>query len=192
MKYVQPIRDKKQIENMKRYLKESNIRDWLLFVLGINSGLRISDLLKLTVEDVNGRDRISIKETKTGKTKDFPLSDNCKKAIIEYLKSLKLTNAVLFPSRKSSGSCKTGAISRQQAYDVINKAAVEVGIITKNNGISIGTHTLRKTFGYHAYQAGIGIEVIQKLLNHSAPSVTLRYLGITQDELDNVYINLNL
>ena len=192
MEYVQPIRDKKQIENMKRYLKESNIRDWLLFVLGINSGLRISDLLKLTVEDVNGKERISIKETKTGKTKDFPLSDNCKKAIIEYLKSLKLTAGVLFPSRKSSGSGNTGAISRQQAYDVINKAAMQVGIITKTNGINIGTHTLRKTFGYHAYQSGISIEVIQKLLNHSAPSVTLRYLGITQDELDNVYINLNL
>jgi len=67
MEYVQPIRDKKQIENMKRFLRESNLRDWLLFILGINSGLRISDLLKLTVEDVAGQDRISIEETKTGK-----------------------------------------------------------------------------------------------------------------------------
>lgn len=192
MEFVQPIRNKKDIENMKRYLKESNMRDWLLFVLGINSGLRISDLLKLTVDDVAQQERISIRETKTGKTKDFPLSDNCKKAIVEYLKATKLTSGVLFPSRKNKGNEVARAISRQQAYDVINKAAVEAKVITKDNGIAIGTHTLRKTFGYHAYQAGVGIEVIQKLLNHSAPSVTLRYLGITQDELDSVYVNLNL
>ncbi|WP_312423111.1 site-specific integrase [Anaerospora hongkongensis] len=192
MEYVQPIRDKKQIENMKRYLKDSNLRDYLLFVLGINSGLRISDLLKLTVDDVKSKERISIKETKTGKVKDFPLSDTCKKAIAEYLKETKLTEGVLFPSRKNKGNDIAKAISRQQAYDVINKAAEEVRVITKTNGIRIGTHTLRKTFGYHAYQSGVGIEVIQKLLNHSAPSVTLRYLGITQDELDEVYINLNL
>jgi len=192
MKEVEPIKDKKQLENMKRYLKGNNLRDWLLFVLGINSGLRISDLLKLTIEDVAGQDRISIKETKTGKTKDFPLSDNCKKAVNEYLKSTNITTGVLFPSRKANGSGNTGAISRQQAYDIINKGAVEVGIITKNNGVSIGTHTLRKTFGYHAYQSGFSIELIQKLLNHSAPSVTLRYIGITKQELDKVYIDLNL
>ncbi|WP_110952978.1 site-specific integrase [Anaerosinus massiliensis] len=187
MEYVQPIRDKKQLENMKRYLKEQNLRDWLLFVLGINSGLRISDLLQLTIDDVRGKDRITIREQKTNKTKDFPLSDTCKKAIGEYFKTTGLTEGVLFSSRKSSGSKGTGAISRQQAYDIISSAAKEVGIKD-----AIGTHTLRKTFGYHAYKAGVGIEVIQKLLNHSAPSVTLRYIGITQEQLDNVYINLNL
>ncbi|MEG6584191.1 site-specific integrase [Dendrosporobacter sp. 1207_IL3150] len=192
MEYVQPIRDKKQLDNMKRYLKEQNLRDWLLFILGISSGLRISDLLKLTIEDVKGKDRITIREEKTGKSKDFPLSDNCKKAICEYLKATGLTEGVLFPSRKGRGSKGTGAISRQQAYDIINKSAKEVGIITDKNNVSIGTHTLRKTFGYWAYKAGYSIEVIQKILNHSAPSITLRYIGITQDQLDEVYVNLNL
>ena len=192
MEFVEPIRDIRQLENMKRYLKENSLRDWLLFVLGINSGLRISDLLKLTVEDVKGKERITVREQKTGKTKDFPLADTCKKAINEYLKATTLTDGVLFPSRKAKGSKGSGAISRQQAYDAINKAAEAVGIKTKENGVSIGTHTLRKTFGYHAYKKGIALEVIQKLLNHSAPSVTLRYLGITKDELDSVYVNLNL
>ena len=192
MEYVEPIRDKKQLENMKRYLKDRKLRDWLLFVLGINSGLRISDLLALTVEDVKGKDRISIREKKTGKAKDFPLSDSCKKAICEYFKATNLTSGVLFPSRKAGGSDKTGAISRQQAYDIINDAAEAVGIITKDNPVKIGTHTLRKTFGYWAYQSGVDISRIQKLLNHSAPSVTLAYIGITKDELDEVYINLNL
>lgn len=187
MEFVEPIRDKKQIENMKRYLKEHNLRDWLLFILGINSGLRISDLLKLTVEDVKGKERITIREEKTGKAKDFPLSDNCKKAINEYLKVSQLTEGVLFQSRKRAGSKDTRAISRQQAYEAINSAARAVGIIE-----AIGTHTLRKTFGYWAYKAGHDITRIQQLLNHSAPSVTLRYIGITKDELDEVYINLNL
>lgn len=180
MEFVQPIRDKKQIDNMKRYLKDKSERDYVLFILGINSGLRISDLLSLQVEDVKGKDRVTIREKKTGKTRDFPLSDSCKKVLHQYLRD-KSTGA-LFPSRKGGTP-----ITRQQAYDVINEAAKKVGI---NN--AIGTHTLRKTFGYWAYKSGIGVEIIQKLLNHSAPSVTLRYIGITQDELDAVYINLNL
>lgn len=199
MEFVEPIRDIKHINSIKRYLKDKkgnhNLRDWLLFTLGVNSGLRISDLLRLTIEDVSGKDRIIIKEDKTGKSKNFPLADNCKKAIAEYLKKSGLTTGALFPSRQSNGAGKvtgTGAISRQQAYSIINDAARECNVITDANGTKIGTHTLRKTFGYHAYKAGVSIEVIQKLLNHSAPSVTLRYLGITQDELDDVYINLNL
>lgn len=187
MEYVEPIRDKKQLENMKQYFKERNPRDYLLFVLGINSGLRISDLLALTVEDVKDRNRIAIREQKTGKIKDFPLSDTCKNAVCEYLEVTGLTSGVLFPSRKTNGSKGSGAISRQQAYAAINGAARKVGITDR-----VGTHTLRKTFGYWAYQAGVDVTRIQKLLNHSASSVTLAYIGITKEELDEVYINLNL
>lgn len=187
MEFVEPIRSQKQIDNMKRYLKEQSERDYLLFTLGINSGLRISDLLLLSVDDVKGKDRITIREQKTGKTKDFPLGAKCRKAIVDYLKNSGLTEGSLFPSRKADGSKGTGSISRQQAYKIINDAARAVGIKD-----AIGTHTLRKTFGYHAYKAGVGVEVIQKLLNHSAPSVTLRYIGITKDELDKVYIDLDL
>jgi len=204
MEFVEPIKSVEQINAMKSYLKSSNLRDWVLFTLGINSGLRISDILKLTVEDVAGQDRISVKEQKSaraatadkiakgGKTKDFPLSNNCKLAIREYLDATGLTTGVLFPSRKSAGSKGTSAISRQQAYDVINKAAQAAGVITKTNGIKVGTHSMRKSFGYHAYQAGVAIETIQRLLNHSAPSVTLRYIGMTKETLDAVYINLDL
>ncbi|MBP2643955.1 MAG: xerC 5 [Firmicutes bacterium] len=180
MELVEPIRDKKQIEHMKKLLKSDNLRDYVLFVLGINSGLRISDLLHLTVEDVKGKNRITIREQKTGKAKDFPLSNTCKKVLQEYLKTS--SSGWLFPSRQGEGP-----ISRVQAYRIINAAARAVGIKDK-----IGTHTLRKTFGYHAYQSGVGVEVIQKLLNHSSPGTTLRYIGITKDELDEVYINLNL
>lgn len=192
MEYVEPIRDKKQLDNMKRYLKEKNKRDWLLFVLGINSGLRISDLLNLKVSDVKDKDRVTLREEKTGKAKDFPLSENCRKAVAEYLKDEPLPNdSPLFPSRKRAGATvkgeTTGRISRQQAYDILTEAARAVGIKD-----AIGTHTLRKTFGYWAYKAGNDITRIQHLMNHSSPSVTLRYIGITKEELDSVYINLNL
>ena len=188
MEFVQPIREKKQIDYMKKILKATHLRDHCLFVLGINSGLRISDLLKLHIRDVMDdkgrvRDRISIRETKTGKSKDFPIGDTSRKAIIEYLATRTyILNDPLFLSRKGGQ-----ALKRQQAYKIINDAARAVGIKEK-----IGTHTLRKTFGYHAYQSGVSLAVLQKLFNHSAPSVTLSYIGITQDELDGVYLNLNL
>ena len=182
MELVEPIRDKKQIDALKKYLRGQNIRDYLLFVLGINSGLRISDLLTLTVEDVQGQERIRLREKKTGKAKDFPLSETCKKAIQEYLKTTGVKEGYLFASRKGNKP-----ITRVQAYRILNEAAQYVGIKE-----AVGTHTLRKTFGFHAYQNGVDITRIQKLLNHSAPSVTLAYIGITKQELDNVYISLNL
>lgn len=187
MEFVQPIRDKKQIESMKKVLKANSLRDYALFVLGINSGLRISDLLKLKIADVmDGKkihDRITLREQKTGKTKDFPLGKTAKRALQEYLLSRDhQPDEVLFPSRKGQRS-----LTRQQAYNIINDAAKAVGIKEQ-----IGTHTLRKTFGYWAYKQGVDITIIQKLLNHSAPSVTLRYIGITQDQLDGVYLALEL
>lgn len=180
MEFVEPIRNKKQLEGMKQYLKKSNPRDHLLFILGINSGLRISDLLSLAVKDVKNKERITIREIKTGKRKDFPLSETCKIIIAEY--TTIVTDGWLFPSRKGDK-----AITRIQAYRIINEAAKTVGIRD-----AVGTHTLRKTFSYWAFKSGHDISVIQKLLNHSSPSTTLSYIGITRDHLDSVYINLNL
>lgn len=187
MEFVQPIRDLKQIETMKKLLKQQSLRDFCLFVVGINSGLRISDLLKLRICDVieNGKlkDRITLREKKTNKFKDFPLSEKTKQALKEYLKTRDYSNnEPLFISRKNKGF-----LLRQQAYKIINGVAKSVGIREK-----IGTHTLRKTFGYHAYNNGYDITLIQKLFNHSSPSVTLRYIGITQEELDDVYLSLDL
>jgi integrase len=182
MKYVEPIRSKQQIDAVKSYLKKRNLRNCLLFVLGINSGLRISDLLLLKISNVKTKDRIVIREKKTGKIKDFPLSDTCKKVINEYLTNINDDSEWLFKSKKGNRP-----ITRIQAYRIMNQAARAVGIKE-----AIGTHTLRKTFGYWAYKGGADITRIQKLLNHSAPSVTLAYIGITKDELDNIYINLNL
>lgn len=193
METVQPIRDKKIIEKMKKILLKDGTRDYTLFTVGINSGLRISDLLSLKLSDVTDakgklKDRISITEKKTGKTKDFPISKTAADALKAHLSgmhSLDDRDAFLFPSRQGNAS-----ISRVQAWRILNQAAQAAGFNTEAE--SIGTHTMRKTFGYWAYKMGMDLSVIQKLLNHSSPAVTLAYIGITREDLDNVYLNLNL
>lgn len=174
MKYVQPIRDKNKIEEIKSILKENGTRDLLLFTMGINTGLRISDLLRLKVIDVRGKSHVEIKEQKTGKVKRFPLLGNLQSMIDEYIRG-KSDCDYLFKSRNGENK----PITRVMAYMIINEAAQKANI-TDN----IGTHTLRKTFGYHHYQAFKNVAILQHLFNHSSPSITLRYIGITQDEIE--------
>lgn len=188
MEIVEPIRDVKKIAAMKKVLLagESGLRNHLLFTLGINTALRVSDLLKLKVSDVMDKRKVkevtTIREQKTGKTKRFHINKTCAKAIQDYVNAVKpQPDDYLFASRQG------GAITRQQAWSILNNAAKLVGI-TDN----IGTHTLRKTFGYHALRGGYGIEKLMVAFNHSSQAVTKRYLGITQDEVDDIYINLNL
>jgi len=123
MNVVQPIKLKKDIEAMKNYLKSKSLRDWALFVLGINSALRISDLLNLNVSDVideNGKikERIFLKEQKTSKSKNFPLNDNVRYALTEYLCTIPSNQIALFASRKGSES-----ITRQQSHRILSEAA---------------------------------------------------------------------
>lgn len=190
MNTVEPIREEKKIRAMKAILKDNSIRNFMLFTLGINTGLRISDLRKLRIMDVvtekgKIKDSIYIREKKTGKEKTFVINKSAREAIKEYLDSLSTYDSswYLFKSKKG----KNAPITRVQAYDILNAAAQMVGIKDK-----IGCHTLRKTFGYHARMRGTPIEKLQKIFNHSAPSITMRYIGITQDELDDVYLELNL
>jgi site-specific recombinase XerD len=191
VEFVEPIRDKKKLEGIKRVLLGGNHhRDYLLFVLGINTGLRVSDLLELKWSDVlensgSFKNSITIREEKTGKAKSFPLNDSARKALTTYMEQNQITDHDRFIFASREGANKP--ITRQRAWQIINEAAEAVGIKEQ-----IGTHTLRKTFGYHARMAGTPIEVLQKLFNHSAPSVTMRYIGITQDEINDVYLNLNL
>jgi integrase len=168
---VQPIRDRAKIEQVKAVLLKQSPRDHLLFVLGINTGLRISDILKLRVGDVQNS-HIVIKEQKTGKVNRFLVNQKLRKALDEHTRDL-ADEEYLFPSRKGGRP-----ILRGQAYRILNTAAEAVGLT------EIGTHTLRKTFGYHHYRRFKDVALLQEILNHSSPSVTLRYIGINQDLLD--------
>lgn len=181
MKIVQPIRDKNKIQEMKIELKKKGTRDYLLFVVGINTGLRISDIIKLKVSDVLNEDstvkyHISIIEKKTKKKKKFKINDTLTREFKEYCKNLKM-NDYLFASRKGNNK----HITRVQAYRLLNAVAIKIGLE------EVGTHTLRKTFGYWFYKKTKDIVMLQKLFNHSSPSITLAYIGIEQDEIDEAY-----
>mgnify|MGYP003290397140 CR=1 FL=1 len=174
MEYVEPIREREKIETVKKILKCEGMRNFLLFLIGINSGLRISDILKLKISDVKNKDYIEIIEQKTGKYKKFPITNSFKNYLNEFIFN-KSPDEYLFASQRGNKP-----ITRIQAYRIINHACQKAGITTH-----IGTHTLRKTFGYHFYQEKKDVALLQCIFNHSAPSVTLRYIGINQDIIDS-------
>ncbi|MFS0662372.1 site-specific integrase [Niallia alba] len=172
MEIVNPITDKKKLQDMKEALMMSSYRDFVLFEIGINSGLRVSDLLSLKVKDVRGKLHLSITEGKTKKKKQFYIQ-HISDVIEKYTKHME-EDDWLFPSRKGNK-----AISRIQAYNILNKAADLIGLE------KIGTHTMRKTFGYWYYKQTKDVAYLMKIFNHSSQSVTLRYIGIEQEEIDN-------
>jgi integrase len=179
MEIVEPIRSKKQIEQMKKALHG---RNRLMFILGINSGLRISDILPLKVGHLRGKQSLTLREEKTGKSKTFRFNSAILSAIKELIPENAAEHDYAFASRKGDAP-----ITRIQAYRILNEAAVRCGIADQ-----IGCHTLRKTFGYHAYKSGVDLALLQSIFNHSAQSVTLRYVGITQDTINDVYDAISL
>ncbi len=184
---VFPVKDLKKIESIKKILRSDNTRNFLLFTFGVNSGLRISDLLSLNIGDVfrEGKilDSIELLERKTGKKKCFPLNKSIVEATREYLKIRGNADSSepLFLSRKNKGR-----LTRGQARRILCEVGVSVGLE------KLGTHSLRKTFGYHVYKKTGNLALVQKLLNHSSSAVTMRYIGLTKDEMDEAYISLNL
>ena len=116
MNFVQPIREIEKIEEFKSLLKERSQRDYFLFFMGINTGLRISDLLPLKVKDVKNKTHITITEEKTGKVKRFPLY-TIQEEIAAYIKGMR-DNSYLFPSREKNNGVRP--ISRHQAWKILN------------------------------------------------------------------------
>jgi integrase len=181
MNTVEPIRDIDTVNDIADELKAQNERDYVLFMAGIYSGSRISDLLKLRVKDVRNKERIYVREEKTGKERVYPINNHLKKIFKEYIQSMEDWQ-YLFPSRKGSNK----PITRIRAYGILNTAAAKFGLE------HIGTHTLRKTFGYHFHLTyPKKTAELQKILNHSSERVTLIYIGIEQEETDKLIKGLS-
>jgi len=188
---TEPIRNKKHIREMAGYyLKRGKLRNYLLIVLGVHTGLRISDLLRLTKADVYDfnasryRTHIHITERKTGKHKAVALN----KAVLSALslcfgESIGQPEDFLFQTKRKA----RGAIGRTQAWRIVKEAAQAIGVAG-----CIGCHSLRKTLGYHAWKAGVAAVLLMDIFNHSSFEVTRRYLGISQDDRDKVYLSLAL
>jgi integrase len=189
MAATEPIRDKKKVKELMDYYKNrGQIRNYVLIVLGIYTALRISDLLRLRWEDVydfesNGfRDTFSITENKTGKSKTVALN----KGSLQSLRLYKLCKPIspeepIFASEKNNSK----AISRVQAYRIIRAAASAIGV-------RASCHSLRKTFGYHAWRGGVAPILLMEIYQHSSYNVTRRYLGISQDDKNWVYAQIEL
>lgn len=192
MNYVEPIRDRRKIAQIKNLLRgRGDFRNLLLFVVGINSALRISDLLQLRIGDFfekSGkiRDRFSIKELKRGKRQEIVINSSIKDTLIEfkeyYPQILVNPDNPVFLNPQTHQSIKRG-----QAWKFISNICREVGL----SG-NYGTHSLRKTWGYHARINGVDLALIMHKLNHNSIAYTKRYLGITDDELEEIVKKLNL
>jgi integrase len=187
VEYVEPIKDIDTINTIKTILKKKSQRDLLLFVLGINTGIRVYELLSLKVDDIwDGTDMkefLLLEDSLTGVVKPYYLNSSVYTELKTFMSLSNFSSAdYLFKSKKN-----TQPITRQQAYRIINQAAKEAGITGK-----IGTHTLRKTFGYHAYRKGIAISILMDIYHHHSPAETLRYIGIDKNEKHLIKLDVNL
>ena len=196
MSTTMPIKDKKALNEMKSYyLKKEEYRNHALIVLGLNTALRISDILQLCWRDVYHfqkgcfREHIYLIEKKTGKESIIALNqsaisslklvlDNCIKE-----KRFPFEQEYIFISRNHTGM----PISRSQAYRIIKEAAIAVGMEEH-----ISCHSLRKTFGYFAWKQGVSPVMLMNIYNHSSFQITKRYLCIEQEERDDVFMNIVL
>jgi len=192
MNTAQPIRKAEDLERLKLFYKVEipHPRNYLLIIMGLNTALRISDILTLTWEDVYDfnnqklKDHIIIVEQKTGKYSSILMNQNLENALEEYKKHLVDNENGIRPELFlfESLGFENQPITRVQAFRIIKKAAVACNI----PGV-VSCHSLRKTFGYHAWQQGISPVLLMNIYNHSSFQVTQRYLGIEQDDRDKVF-----
>ena len=195
MNFVEPIRDRKKIAQIKNLLRgQQRYRDLFLFVVGINTALRISDLLQLRFSHFTNKQRgiqrrFWIKEQKRGKRHEVVINNSIRQAFVEYLKAFPGVDNnpehYIFFNTKTNTYVEP--IKRGQAWKFITTICQEVGL--QGN---YGTHSLRKTWGYHARMNGVDLALIMHKLNHESIAYTKRYLGITNDELHAVSQRLNL
>jgi integrase len=188
MAATEPIRNKKQVRELANYyLQRGQFRNHCLIVLGICTALRISDLLRLKWDDVYDfalcrvRTQFTVTEKKTGKTKTIALNKNAIRALTLYARQTSERDGFLIENARTGK-----AISRIQAYRIV-RAAAEALRFEK----AASCHSLRKTFGYHAWKSGVSPAVIMEIYNHCSFAVTKRYLGVTQDDQNEAYMRFD-
>lgn len=193
MSTTQPIKKIKEIEQLKEYFYDrGEIRNCVLITLGVNTALRISDLLQIKWQDVWNfetkcfREHLTLTEQKTGKIANVYLNYQCRDCLEKLKKELPdkiFPTEYVFKSRVG----KNKPIGRNRAYVIIKEACHNLGF--EGN---LSCHSLRKTFGYHAWKQGASPAIIMSIYNHSSMEITKRYLSIEQDDKDEVYKNIML
>ena len=180
---VEPIRHKKDIQLIKKLLA-GNLRDLAIFTLGINTNLRASDLLRITVGQIRHLrpgEHFSVREKKTGKLRDITINETVYTALQGLLSSLSNPGDedFLFQSRKGRQ-----ALCVSYLNSLVKSWCREINL----NG-NYGSHTLRKTFGYiHRTVFNTDIPTLMEMFNHSSQKQTLAYLGIQPSEIKDAYL----
>lgn len=191
MNTAEPIRDKEHVKEFAEYyLKQGQLRNYVLFVMGVYTALRVGDLLMLRWKHVYdfGHRRmqksVTLIEHKTGKQKIVALHPFAVRALEMLMSTIKHLDkeGYVFESRQ-----KGRPITRVQAYRIIRDGASAIEL----EG-TISCHSMRKTFGYHSWQGGTSPAVIMEIYNHSSFQVTRRYLGVSQDDKNKAYLDLSL
>lgn len=193
MSQTKPIKNATEMKQFRDYYlhEHPNLRNYMMIVLGLNTALRISDLLSVRWEDVwdFSKDQfwkhIKVTESKTGKENRIALNTSVRQALLLYKQSIAKPNPsdFLFPSPKVNSK----PLSRYQAFRIVKRAAEHAGIEEV-----IGCHSMRKTFGYQASKQGIPPALLMNIYNHSSYQITKRYLDIDQDDKDEAFCKVNL
>lgn len=170
---MKPIKDKELVKDIGYYLKNKSEKLYIMYLIGIYSGIRITDILDIKVRSVRNKDVIRIVEKKTKKLNAFPVNKFLKKELNRYIDDNYLEDYDYLIQREQGHNDR---ISRQYAHKVMKEAAMYFGLD------KIGTHSLRKTFAYHYYKQYDDLKGLQVLLNHSDISETKRYIDIDQEE----------
>lgn len=183
---VMPIRSETDLHNFLEFYRRKRDastgrmagiydRDYMLILVGLNTAFRFSDLRRLTVDKCKDG-FVYQRDQKTGKENAFEFNPKVWREIRSYIARKGLQGPdFLFQSRQGINR----PLSRKQGYNVLKTAAEGVGIPYK-----IGTHTLRKTYGYWFYRQTNDIAALQKILNHSDPSITQIYIGLQREAVE--------
>ena len=191
MSTTQPIRDGEDVHKLIDYYEqeEPNLRNKTLIIFALHTALRISDILALRWENVyyfkkeRYVDHLSVYEKKTGKISQLAFNQHVLQALEEYRNSRNPQPQDYIFSKMNDPS---HPLCRSQAYRIVKKAA-EATL----NEPHISCHSLRKTFGYHAWKQGISPVLIMDVYNHSSFVITRRYLGIDQDDRDALFKDMD-
>lgn len=173
MNDVDPIKNLGKVRDIETYLKRTNERNYMLFVTGINTALRISDLRVLRVRDVRNKKTVKLRIDKTDKYHVIQLNPKLRKIFRTYCKD-KHPDDYLFQSRNGINQ----PIGRGQSYNIIHEVGEMFGLD------NLGTHSLRKTYGYHFYKKTNDVATLRKILGHSSPRETLEYIQILQEGIN--------
>ena len=166
MNWVAPIKDDETLQQFKDKLREMDDKYYIMFEIGVGTGLQLQEILKFKNKDIRGKEYIDAYIGTKNIKRTFHIPENVRKIIDDFTEG-KDPDAYLILGHASSPA----PLSREQAYRALKSAGKSIGLT------SIGAQTMRKTFAWRYYKATGDIYYLQNLLNHASPSITYRYIG---------------